>query len=77
MNDGLHLLKVQAANRITQAFKESGMVQIEFAKILKVHQSKVSLIKNGRLKEFTLEFLLRCLDRMGTEYRLDFTRGEG
>jgi predicted XRE-type DNA-binding protein len=55
---------------LEQWLKESGMTQTQAAKALGVTQARVSDIKRGKYKQFSLGMLVRLASRAGLKPRL-------
>lgn len=49
---------------------ESGMTQVELAKVLGITQSRVSDIKHGKISQFSLDLLVRLASRAGLRPKL-------
>lgn len=58
------LIRAQIMSRITEIIKECGLNQSQAGKILKLTQSKVSNLMNGKLSVFSLEHLIRLLNAL-------------
>jgi predicted XRE-type DNA-binding protein len=58
-NAGEMKVKAELARYINSVLSQRGYTQVEAAKILRVHQPKVSDLKRGRLSDFSIETLLR------------------
>lgn len=58
------LIRAQIMSHITEIIKERGFNQTQTGKILKLTQSKVSNLMNGKLSIFSLEHLLRLLNAL-------------
>ncbi len=56
------LIRAQIMSCITEIIKERGLNQTQAGTILKLAQSKVSNLMNGKLSVFSLEHLLRLLN---------------
>ena len=57
------LAKAKLAAIINKVIDEKGLTQKETAKILGVNQPKISALKNGRLKGFSMERVFSFLER--------------
>ena len=57
--------------QIEDIIKERGWTQKEAAKILGIGQSRVSELMTTRVDKFTIDMLMKFLDRLGR--RVDFT----
>lgn|SRR3989338_5603837 len=55
------LLRSKLMSYITDIIKERGLNQTQAAKLLKLSQSRVSNLMNGKLSVFSLEHLFRLL----------------
>ena len=64
------LAKVQLAYRVHQLIAHAGMTQAQAAKRLGVDQPKISNLMRGRLKDFSIERLLRFLNLLGQDVEL-------
>lgn len=60
-----HLAKAEIASQICVLIKKKKLSQVKIAKLLKITQSKISLLLRGRLKGFSLEKLLSFLIALG------------
>jgi predicted XRE-type DNA-binding protein len=69
-NAGDMLAKAELVRQINKIIEDRGLTQAEAAKILKISQPNVSLLKTGRLTEFSLDRLLRCLVSLGQEVQI-------
>jgi predicted XRE-type DNA-binding protein len=58
------MIRAQIMSRITEIIKERGFNQTQAGKVLKLTQSKVSNLMNGKLSVFSLEHLLRLLNAL-------------
>lgn len=64
------LLKAELASQIDDIIEQRGLTQSEVAHILGVDQPKVSAIKNGRLREFSVVRLYKFLNALGKDVRI-------
>jgi len=64
------LLKAELASQISDVIKQRELKQNEIAQILGVDQPKVSAIKNGRLRGFTVVRLYKFLNALGKDVRI-------
>lgn len=64
------LTKAKIAFKINEIIKDKGYTQKEAAKILGIDQPKVSSIKNGRLRGFSLERLFTFLNELDHEVEI-------
>jgi predicted XRE-type DNA-binding protein len=61
------LYKAELAHQICQAIAARGLTQTKAAEILGLDQPKVSSLKQGKLKGFSADRLLRFLNKLGVE----------
>jgi len=66
-------IKSSIAIAIEQEIKARGLRQIEAAKLMDIKQPDVSNIINGRLKDFSIERLIRLLDKLGLDVKLSIS----
>ncbi len=59
------LAKAEITSKIHDIAKKKKLTQARLAKLLKISQSKVSLLLRGYLRDFSLERLLRFLNDLG------------
>ena len=64
------LTKAQLAAQITNIIRDRGLGQTEAAKLLGVDQPKVSALFRGRLRDFSIERLLRFLNALHRDVRI-------
>ena len=64
------MLKAELASQISDVIKQRELKQNEIAQILGVDQPKVSAIKNGRLRGFTVVRLYKFLNALGKDVRI-------
>jgi predicted XRE-type DNA-binding protein len=64
------LAKAQLANRICQVIAGRGLTQTKAAEILGLDQPKVSALVRGKLRGFSVERLIRCLNDLGQEVEI-------
>lgn len=64
------LTKAKVAVKINQIIKKRGYTQKQAAEILSVDQPKISYIKNGRLRGFSLEKLFAFLNALDHEVEI-------
>ena len=76
-NSGELSLKAELAREINASVEERGLTQVQAASVLGLHQPQVSLLRRGRLDEFSLERLLRCLEALDVEIELRICRKPG
>mgnify|MGYP005608541929 FL=1 len=67
------LAKVKIAVIINKIIAERGLTQKEAAKILGINQPKVSALKNGRLKGFSIERLFSYLEALDQHIEITIT----
>ena len=67
------LTKAMLAAVINKIIEERGFTQKEIAKILGLNQSKVSDLKNGRLKGFSIERLFLLLEELDQHIEITIT----
>ena len=60
-----HLLKAELVTRIDQIIRQSGLKQVEAAKLLGLSQPDVSRLLRGSFREYSVERLLRLLTTLG------------
>jgi len=61
------LAKTQLASRIWQAIKRLRLTQVAAAAVMGIDQPKVSALLNGRLVNFSSEWLMRLLTMLGQD----------
>jgi predicted XRE-type DNA-binding protein len=64
------LVKAQLAHRICQAIAARGFTQTQAARMMGLDQPKVSALRRGQLKGFSVERLFRCLNDLGQEVEI-------
>ncbi|MCK6622530.1 MAG: XRE family transcriptional regulator [Calditrichaceae bacterium] len=67
------LAKAKIAVIINKIIEERGLTQKEAAKILGINQPKVSALKNGRLKGFSIERLFSYLEALDQHIEITIT----
>lgn len=67
------LAKAKLAAIINKIIEERGLTQQEAAKILAINQLKVSALKNGRLKGFSIERLFSFLEALDQYIEITIT----
>lgn len=67
------LAKAKIAAIINRIIEEKGLTQKEAAKILGINQPKVSALKNGRLKGFSIERLFSYLEALDQHIEITIT----
>lgn len=75
-NPAERLAKAQLAHRICVLIEDSGLKQVEVAKVLGVDQPKVSALVRGRLEGFSLGRLMEFLVLLGEDVVIS-TRPKG
>lgn len=63
------LLKAKLAREIRAIIKRRRLNQVKSAELLGMKQPDVSAIANGRTGKFSIDRLVRCLDRL--DYKVD------
>jgi predicted XRE-type DNA-binding protein len=64
-NPDIALKKAELAAKIAERIEECRWSQTKAAELMAIDQPKVSAIVHGRLKDFSLERLITCLERLG------------
>ena len=59
------VVKAELTRYLNSIIDARGYTQVELAGILGIHQPKVSVLRRGRLTEFSLETLMRFLVALG------------
>ena len=67
------LAKAEVALKVCEIIKKKRLTQAKAAKMLKISQPKISLLLRGRLKNFSLERLLRFLNDLGQDVYISIT----
>ena len=67
------LAKAKIAVIINKILEERGLTQKEAGKILGINQPKVSALKNGRLKGFSIERLFSYLEALDQHIEITIT----
>lgn len=65
-----HLAKAKLAIKIHEVMRERKLSQQQAADLMEIDQPKVSKIIRGRLSEFSIEWLLTRLLRMGLDVNI-------
>ncbi len=68
------LVRAKLAKQIVEIIENKGLRQSEIADILGVDQSKVSKLVRGRISGFTSDRLLRFLNRLGCDVKIEVRR---
>ncbi len=71
-----HLVKARLARLINKAVAESGWTQQQTAKALGITQPKVSNISRGRLKNFSVERLIKFLTQLDHRVAITVSHGD-
>jgi predicted XRE-type DNA-binding protein len=74
---GLALAKANLAHRISEVIKERKLSQTKAADLLGVSQPKVSDLMRGKLDGFTLDRLLKFLNRLDQEVEISVRSVKG
>ncbi len=64
------LAKARLAYEIERSIRKWGLTQADAAKVLGVDQPKVSALRNGRLSGFSVERLIRFLNRLNRDVEI-------
>ena len=64
------LAKVKLASVINKIIEDKGLTQQQACKILGINQPKVSALKNGRLKGFSIERLFSFLEALDQQIEI-------
>lgn len=64
------LLKAQLAYRLNQIIEKRELTQLAAAEILGVDQPKVSALRAGRLRGFSVDRLIRFLNLLGSDVEI-------
>lgn len=67
------LAKAKLAAIINRIIEEKGLTQKEAAKILGINQPKISTLRNGRLKGFSIERLFHFLELLDQKIEITIT----
>ncbi len=68
------LVRAKLAKQIVEIIEKKGLRQSDIADILGVDQSKVSKLVRGRISGFTSDRLLRFLNRLGCDVKIEIRR---
>ena len=60
------LVKAKLAYKINRSIADQGMIQKEAADFLGISRSKMKALRNGRLKNFTIDYLDSLFRRMNS-----------
>ncbi len=64
------LLKAQLTYRLNQVIEQRGLTQVATAEILGIDQPKVSALRVGRLRGFSVDRLIRFLTLLGNDVEI-------
>ena len=64
------LLKAQLAYQINQVIQQRGLTQVAAAECLGIDQPKVSALRTGRLRGFSVDRLIQFLTRLGNDVEI-------
>ena len=64
------LLKAQLGTEIFRILKERKLTQVEAAKLLGVKQADISRLKSAKLSDYSLERLMRLLNRLNCDIEI-------
>jgi predicted XRE-type DNA-binding protein len=70
------LVRARLAKEIAEIIRSKGLRQNEIAERLGVDQSKVSKLVRGRISGFTSDRLLRYLNALGCNVKIEVSRAE-
>lgn len=76
-NPSLSLAKANLAHRIAELVHQRKYTQVQAAELLGVTQPKVSELIRGRLQGFTLDRLLKFLNRLGQDVEISVRPSKG
>jgi predicted XRE-type DNA-binding protein len=62
--------RAQLANQICRIIESRGLTQTRAAELLRLDQPKISALMHGKLKGFSVERLIRCLNDLGQEVEI-------
>jgi predicted XRE-type DNA-binding protein len=68
------LVRAKLVKQIVEIVRKKGLRQNEIGDILGVDQSKVSKLVRGRISGFTSDRLLRFLNRLGCDVKIEVRR---
>jgi predicted XRE-type DNA-binding protein len=66
----VRLIKADLAHRICQIIISRELTQTRAAKLMGLDQPKISALRQGKLKGFSVERLFRCLNDLGQEIEI-------
>lgn len=67
-------LKAVIVGQVLEIVERRGLTQAQAAAVLGLTQPKVSALKNGKLRGFSLEKLLDMMARLGRDVEISFTK---
>jgi predicted XRE-type DNA-binding protein len=67
-------VKIALLNVIKDIIQDNKWTQMEAGNVLKLHQPKISLIKNLKVKEFSLERIFTLLSRLNCDVEIMIKR---
>ncbi|HYI96375.1 MAG TPA: helix-turn-helix transcriptional regulator [Bryobacteraceae bacterium] len=67
-------VKAGLAREVNHVLDERGLTQAQAARLLQIHQPQVSLLRRGRLSDFSIERLLRFLALLGVDVEVRLNR---
>lgn len=65
------MVKSALANRLMDHIEKHGYNQVEASSTFGVNQSRVSLLVNGRLSKFTIDYLVDMCEEAGIDWEID------
>ena len=63
------LTKAKLAYKINNLIADQGMTQKEATDFLGISQSKMTALRNGRLKNFTIDYLISLFRRLNSDLK--------
>ena len=63
-NPDEELAKVKLASKINRLIADQGMTQKEASQFLEISRSKMTYLRNGRLRDFSVDLLLSLLGKL-------------
>lgn len=76
------LMKARLVGKIDEVIEKRGLTQAEAGRIMGIPQPKVSELRNGRTKDYTVDRLYRLLNNLGVRVSVtleelpDWTQGD-
>lgn len=64
------MARAETMYRVSQIIKEKNLTQKEVGKLLKLPQSKISNLLNGKLSAFSMDTLLNILNMLGKDVEI-------